>query len=228
MLLVGQTCIWPSWCHCHSLSLASVKSRLVLPFWYWLTRVDPEKGPLNGCVCVCINNNYNNHDNVYGAIMYHHNQSHCESSPCWSDACRLSAGWLPTLWPSHYWPAVTEEVDNLCSEFCVTVGTASKIAGILIHSRLKVLAVNLSWPSGRLWLYAGLIGSNNPRWLEADLAVCANRSSSSSQVWVGECFIWYRLTQVVPDEGHVCVDFQWPLMLQLCVEAFCSSFFQNN
>jgi len=27
-----QTCTWPSWCHCHSLSLASVKSRLVLPF----------------------------------------------------------------------------------------------------------------------------------------------------------------------------------------------------
>ena len=26
-----QTCIWPSWCHCHSLSLASVKSRLVFP-----------------------------------------------------------------------------------------------------------------------------------------------------------------------------------------------------
>ena len=24
-----QTCIWPSWCHCHSLSLASVKSRLI-------------------------------------------------------------------------------------------------------------------------------------------------------------------------------------------------------
>ena len=23
-----QTCIWPSWCHCHLLSLASVKSRL--------------------------------------------------------------------------------------------------------------------------------------------------------------------------------------------------------
>ena len=40
--------------HCHSLSLASVKSRLVLPFWYQLTRVVPEKGPLNGCVCVCV------------------------------------------------------------------------------------------------------------------------------------------------------------------------------
>ena len=42
-----------SWCHCHSLSLASVKSRLVSPFWYRLTWVVPEKGPLNGCVCVC-------------------------------------------------------------------------------------------------------------------------------------------------------------------------------
>ena len=48
-----QTCIWPSWCHCHSLSLASVKSRLVSPFWYRLTLVVLDKGPLNGCVCVC-------------------------------------------------------------------------------------------------------------------------------------------------------------------------------
>ena len=39
-----------SWCHCHSLSLASVKTRLVLPFWYWLTRVVLDKEPLNGCV----------------------------------------------------------------------------------------------------------------------------------------------------------------------------------
>ena len=47
--------MWPSWCRCHSLSVASVKSRLVLPFWYQLTRVVPEKGPLNGCdVCVCV------------------------------------------------------------------------------------------------------------------------------------------------------------------------------
>ena len=40
-----QTCIWPSWCHCHSLSVASVKSRLVLPLWYVHVHV---------CVCVCI------------------------------------------------------------------------------------------------------------------------------------------------------------------------------
>ena len=47
-----QTCIWPSWCHCHLLSLASVKCRLVLPFWCRLTWVVPDKGPLNGCLCV--------------------------------------------------------------------------------------------------------------------------------------------------------------------------------
>ena len=48
-----KTCIWPSGCHCHSLSLASVKSSLVLPFWCRPTRVVPDKGPLNVCVCVC-------------------------------------------------------------------------------------------------------------------------------------------------------------------------------
>ena len=46
-----QTCIWPSWCLCRSLSLAPVKFRLVLPFWYRLTQVVLEKRPLNGCSC---------------------------------------------------------------------------------------------------------------------------------------------------------------------------------
>jgi len=39
----------PSGFHCHSLPLASVKSRLVLPFWYRLTQVVLVKRPLNGC-----------------------------------------------------------------------------------------------------------------------------------------------------------------------------------
>ena len=49
---VMQTCIWPSWCHCHSLYLASVKSRLVLPFWYWLTRVPGQRAVKRVFVCV--------------------------------------------------------------------------------------------------------------------------------------------------------------------------------
>ena len=49
-----QTCIWPSWCHCHSLSVASVKSKLALSFWYQLIRIVPDKGLLNGCVFVLL------------------------------------------------------------------------------------------------------------------------------------------------------------------------------
>ena len=45
-----RTCTQPTWCHCHSVSVASVKSRLVLLSWYQLTWVVPEKGPLNGCM----------------------------------------------------------------------------------------------------------------------------------------------------------------------------------
>jgi len=30
------------------------KIQIDLPFWYRLTRVVPEKGPLNRCVCVCV------------------------------------------------------------------------------------------------------------------------------------------------------------------------------
>jgi len=31
-----------------------LQSRVVLPFWCWLTKVVLEKRPLNGCVCVCV------------------------------------------------------------------------------------------------------------------------------------------------------------------------------
>ena len=35
-----QICIWPSWCHCHSLSLASVKSRSVKRVCVWSGSAD--------------------------------------------------------------------------------------------------------------------------------------------------------------------------------------------
>jgi len=73
-----QTCTWPSRCHCHSLSLDSVKSRLVLPFWYRLTRVVPDKGPLNRCVCVCVSigktsNDWMNHPQIEQSMIRLHN-----------------------------------------------------------------------------------------------------------------------------------------------------------
>ena len=62
--LSGGVLAWHSGARCrlaygpadatHSLSLASVKSRLDLLFWYQLTWVVPEKGPLNRCVWVYI------------------------------------------------------------------------------------------------------------------------------------------------------------------------------
>jgi len=73
-----QTCIlvWLSWCHCHSLSLASVKSRLVLPFWYRLTRIVPDKGLLNGCVCVCVP--------IFVRIFYLPHYSACSAESEWN------------------------------------------------------------------------------------------------------------------------------------------------
>ena len=32
----------------------SSKIQIGLPFWYWLTWIIPDKGPLNGCVCLFI------------------------------------------------------------------------------------------------------------------------------------------------------------------------------
>ena len=48
---VEIVCMWSSWCHCRPSpsSLASFKSRLVLPFCYRLTQVVLEKRPLNWC-----------------------------------------------------------------------------------------------------------------------------------------------------------------------------------
>jgi len=56
-----QICIWPSWCHCHPLSLAPVNPDwLYLPGFNFLVPahpVIPEQNPgglQNGCVSVCV------------------------------------------------------------------------------------------------------------------------------------------------------------------------------
>jgi len=46
---VQIVCIWSSCQPKTPSSLATFKSRLVLPFWYRLTQVVLEKRPLNGC-----------------------------------------------------------------------------------------------------------------------------------------------------------------------------------
>ena len=48
-----QTCIWSSWCHCHSLSLASVKSWLVFTFLVPAHPGSPGQRAVKR-VCVCV------------------------------------------------------------------------------------------------------------------------------------------------------------------------------
>jgi len=48
-----QTCIWPSWCHCHSLSLASVKVQIGFAFLVLAHPGSPGKRAIK-CVCVCV------------------------------------------------------------------------------------------------------------------------------------------------------------------------------
>jgi len=60
-----QTCTWPSWCHCHSLSLAPVKSRLVLPFCVPAHPGSPGKRAVKrACVCVCCSSVFNRPSSV--------------------------------------------------------------------------------------------------------------------------------------------------------------------
>ena len=49
---VQMICIRSSRCHCHPSSLASLKSRMVLPFWCRITQDVLEKRLLNGCLFV--------------------------------------------------------------------------------------------------------------------------------------------------------------------------------
>ena len=48
-----QTCIWPSWCQCHSLSLVSVKFRVVFTFMVPAHPGSPGQRAVK-CVCACV------------------------------------------------------------------------------------------------------------------------------------------------------------------------------
>ena len=67
----GQICIWPSWCHCHSLSLAPVNPDwFYLPGFTFLVPAHPDghgqnpKEPQN-CACACM------HACVRASVFHH-------------------------------------------------------------------------------------------------------------------------------------------------------------
>jgi len=66
----------------------------------------------------------------------------------------------------------------------------TRTGGILIHSQLKALAANLSRPSNRRWLYAGLIGSNN---LAGSMHCKGNELPCSGPYCLCESFLFFLM-----------------------------------
>ena len=96
-----------------------MKSRLVLPFWYQLTRVVPDKGPLNGraraCECVCKTPENSTQDTPIRLEL--------------SSASHLSRV------ESRIWGGGLQQVPSRCSgrTNCYTVGIYFPEAGDLLH-----------------------------------------------------------------------------------------------
>jgi len=79
----GADCIWASWCHCHSLSLASVKSRLVLvPAHPGNPGQSPEGHKTDVCMCHMIPA-VQVSDSHTDANTNNPQSMHAESCRCW-------------------------------------------------------------------------------------------------------------------------------------------------
>ena len=89
-----------SWCF-QQLWFLAVSGYLFLPFWYGPTRVVPDKGPLNGCVCVCVW--------VLDGV--------CQAwyKVCWGSSCSGRQWHLQhwcRIWRWHWWWVVVQAVTN--------------------------------------------------------------------------------------------------------------------
>ena len=106
-----QTCIWPSWCHCHSLSHASVKSKIGFTF---LVPAHPgvlDKGPLNEC---SVNECNHSHYSLYYCILaFTHSCHKLRMSTCNKDQwCYWWWRWLFKVNPSTVTYLIWKTVNN--------------------------------------------------------------------------------------------------------------------
>ena len=119
-----QTCIWPSWCHCHSLSLASVKSRLVLPFWYLITRAVSDMGAVKRvcvcvCVCVCMCVYLTSVATGYIAALWARDVSQEQQDTCLAGAFTVQQKWNVERRIDNQWPTVNS--CRLSEKLCLTL-----------------------------------------------------------------------------------------------------------
>ena len=148
-----QTCIRPSWCHCHSLSLASVKSRLVLPFWYWLTRVVPEIGPSNGCMCVCVccvGNYHSSLGSQLGPVRYTNPRAHSltvvisAAAACWMVGSLFAGPPVepPTIPARYETVTVGDRVTMTCTQGALRYTTISSLYWGLLFARGPIYKIS--------------------------------------------------------------------------------------
>ena len=113
------------------------KSRLVLPFWYHLTRVVPEKGPLNGWVCVCetmhcdmlyilrfsenwqVKSRHTSRHDLQNDVSHQCMRANTDSpeDPCRSDTSHTSAVSWAVSW------AVSSAFGTLMADICSVLGS---------------------------------------------------------------------------------------------------------
>ena len=107
-----NTCIWPSWCHCHSLSLASVKSRLVFTF---LVPAHPgSPGRVSVCVCVCVYTDCGL--KKYSYCVSYYNSRHTFVPCILSQLARLprTSGFCRTTDDEVVWPMLWRSGSDAC------------------------------------------------------------------------------------------------------------------
>ena len=102
-----QTCTWPSWSHCHSLSLASVKSRLVFTFLVPAHPGSPGQRAVKR-VCVCVLAQFCSKlimKNVVCALWYGPQIVYIIYLLTWALVCWLCQAWTPELeaWAVARW-----------------------------------------------------------------------------------------------------------------------------
>ena len=124
--------------HC----LASVKSRLVWPFWCWLTRVVPNKGPLNECVCLI--------QSIFCIISY--------SSAVMFILCHYNIDWYDVIWfidAAHIVCGARPYVTLTCPSVSPIDQQQQQLRASLLLNALQ--AGNIDW---QLWAFSSNNGAS--------------------------------------------------------------------
>jgi len=133
-----QTCRWSSWCHCHSLSLASVKSRLALPCWHrrltWVVLENRAAKWMLLLVIKCFQHSLKTFARVVNSWL-----TILSSLSCWPRFVTL------TIW-SH-WPCYHADHPALCDDNAAVCSVQELLPVVItvIITATPILTSTVSW-----------------------------------------------------------------------------------